>query len=393
VPGRIEVLGKHTDYAGGRSLLCAVERAICIVARPRRDRTVRLVDADSGDIAEFPLAPDLLPPLGSWTNYPMTVARRMARDFAGVSHGIDAALASDLPRAAGLSSSSALVVGIFFALADVNELAARPEYQRNLPSPEDLAAYLGAVENGRAFGGFRADAGVGTAGGSEDHTAILCCRDGELSQFSFVPVRRERNIPLPSGHLFAVAVSGVVAEKTGAALERYNRAADLVAELLKRWKEATRREDQSLPAALASAPDAAAGLIAGAGAPLLRDRLEQFVAESGEIVPGAGDALARGDFGAFGRLVDRSQDLAERLLGNQTPETVALTRTARVQGALAASAFGAGFGGSVWALIPEPGAGEWLSRWSASYRAAFPARGRHAAFFLTAPGPAFTRVL
>ena len=63
VPGRIEVLGKHTDYGGGRSLLCAVERGICLVARARSDTslrsespTVRIMDANSDDIAEFDLA-------------------------------------------------------------------------------------------------------------------------------------------------------------------------------------------------------------------------------------------------------------------------------------------------------------------------------------------------
>jgi len=44
VPGRIEVLGKHTDYAGGRSLLCAMERGFAVLARPRTDAVVRAVD-------------------------------------------------------------------------------------------------------------------------------------------------------------------------------------------------------------------------------------------------------------------------------------------------------------------------------------------------------------
>ena len=43
VPGRLEVLGKHTDYAGGRSLLCTVERGICLVAAPRDDDRVRKI--------------------------------------------------------------------------------------------------------------------------------------------------------------------------------------------------------------------------------------------------------------------------------------------------------------------------------------------------------------
>ena len=45
VPGRIEVLGKHTDYAGGSSLVSAVERGFCLMARPRQDQQVRVVDA------------------------------------------------------------------------------------------------------------------------------------------------------------------------------------------------------------------------------------------------------------------------------------------------------------------------------------------------------------
>ncbi len=51
-------------------------------------------------------------------------------------------------------------------------------------------------------------------------------------------------------------------------------------------------------------------------------------------------------------MAERSQEAAERWLGNQIPETIALARLARHVGATAASAFGAGFGGSVWALVP-----------------------------------------
>ena len=47
VPGRVEILGKHTDYAGGRSLVAAAEQGFCQVARPRADRQVRIWDAAS----------------------------------------------------------------------------------------------------------------------------------------------------------------------------------------------------------------------------------------------------------------------------------------------------------------------------------------------------------
>src|SRR4051812_7065769 len=57
IPGRLEFLGKHTDYCGGRSMICAVERAICLAATPRGDQIVRLIDADTGNGAEFAIDP------------------------------------------------------------------------------------------------------------------------------------------------------------------------------------------------------------------------------------------------------------------------------------------------------------------------------------------------
>ena len=65
VPGRIEFLGKHTDYAGGRSLICAVERGIAVVATARDDRTVRLTDAASGEHVEIEMSATLSPADGA----------------------------------------------------------------------------------------------------------------------------------------------------------------------------------------------------------------------------------------------------------------------------------------------------------------------------------------
>ena len=135
---------------------------------------------DAPDLARFEIDADLQPTIGHWSNYPMTVARRIARNFPGGLRGAEMAVASDLPIASGMSSSSALMVTCFLMLADINDLADRPEYNADIHSPEELAGYLGAVENGQTFGGLVGDAGVGTFGGSEDHTAMLCCRGGGL---------------------------------------------------------------------------------------------------------------------------------------------------------------------------------------------------------------------
>src|SRR6185503_7273151 len=79
VPGRIEVLGKHTDYAGGRSLLTNVERGFCVRVAARKDRSVRIVDVGRGGKYETTLDASAPRPVGDWETYVATVARRVAR--------------------------------------------------------------------------------------------------------------------------------------------------------------------------------------------------------------------------------------------------------------------------------------------------------------------------
>jgi galactokinase len=408
VPGRIEVLGKHTDYGGGRSLLCAVERGILVLSHRRTDNStsaesvslVRIRDANSGETAEFNLSTDVVSAPGHWSNYPITVARRIATNFSGPMRGADIVFASDLPFAAGVSSSSSLVVAIFLSLSAVNDLQDRPEYRANIRTQEDLAGYLGAVENGLSFKALGSHAGVGTFGGSEDHTAILCARPGSLVQYSFTPVTFERAIALPAGYTFVVGASGIIAEKTGAALDHYNRVSRRLSAGLEAWQRATNRTDVSMGVAIASSPDASERIrevLEAADDPdftakSLVERFDQFDAESNEIIPAAGDALARGDVAQFGQIVARSQRGAERVLENQIPETIALVRQARELGAVAASAFGAGFGGSVWALVESTRVEVFRSRWATAYRESFPESARRSEFFGTLAGPPATRL-
>lgn len=400
VPGRIEVLGKHTDYAGGRTMVAAAERGFVSVAAPARGRTVRVIDVGRNEVAEFEIGPDLVPPVGHWSNYPMTVARRLARNFPGMEKGATIALASDLPQAAGMSSSSALMVTIFLALDEVNQIRACEAFRANVPDTTALAGYLGTIENGQTFGTLEGDRGVGTFGGSEDHTAMLCARPGEISQYQYCPVVFERSVPLPAGYTFAVGSSGVAAEKTGAAMAQYNRASRLVAALLETWHRGTGHAHQHLARALAAEPNAARRLRelverrpAGEFSPGdLLTRLEHFRVENDEVVPGAGDALSRGDLGRFADWVERSQQAAEDLLGNQVAQTAALAADARGAGAVCASAFGAGFGGSVWALVETAVAERFLDRWADGYRRRFPENAARAEFFATGAGPSACRV-
>src|SRR5262245_49059379 len=295
VPGRIEFLGKHTDYAGGRSLICTVERGFCVVAAPREDDVIRITDAARQESVELSISPDLIPRAGHWSNYAATVSTRIAQNFPGEARGAEIAFISDLPPAAGLSSSSALIIAVFNVIAWVNDLKQGVEYKSNIYSLEDLAGYLGTVENGQTFGSLIGRQGVGTFGGSQDHTAILCCQPGELSQYSFCPVRREASIALPDDYAFVVESSGVSADKTGNALAKYNRGSLLAREVLLVWNKATSRNDETLMAAISSqayTPDRMRNAISSSSSSFsstaLLNRLEQFIQECLEIIPEVG---------------------------------------------------------------------------------------------------------
>ncbi len=165
--------------------------------------------------------------------------------------GHNVALLSDLPSAAGLSSSSALVVGVATALSTRARLAERAEWQASIQRVEDLASYFGGVENGGGFGTLSGTAGVGTLGGSEDHTAILGCHAGQVSQYRFLPTVPLGHTALPAQWVFVVAVSGVHAAKAGSARDRFNRASLACRALVECGHRATEPPAPSLAAALA----------------------------------------------------------------------------------------------------------------------------------------------
>ena len=409
VPGRIEVLGKHVDYAGGRSLLCTVERGIVVVAAPRADRTLVLRDARRRESLVIALEASPYPssqaPL-PWSVYPRTVARRLQHNFGSELVGADIALASNLPPAAGVSSSSALVVGLTLAMAAVNDLPSTAIWRDALVPRTKLAGYVGALENGADYGVLAGERGVGTLGGAQDQTAILCCAPGKLDVFGWAPVRHEREVSWPEDHVFVVGVSGVVASKTGAARDRYNRVARTAHHLVHGWnaqggsartlfdaftEAAGGDPGAEVPAELLQvAHDAANEEFTAAS---LEARLRQFHAETWLHVPQAAEALAQRDFSAFSSIVAASQRGAELALENQIPETIQLVSIARELGAVAASAFGAGFGGSVWAMTPEADADRFASRWRDRYLKLFPHTSSRVQVFATRPSaPAFESV-
>ena len=402
VPGRVEVLGKHTDYAGGSVLVGAVDRAITARARRVEGSPGSLTaTTDGGDPVTLRagVATGLEP--GHWGRYLHTVLDRLTLNF-GKGAAAHLSISSDLPPASGMSSSSALVCATALALASLNGWDEDPRWIKAMPDRLSLAGYLAAVEGGRAWRDLPGTSGVGTRGGSEDHTGMLCGTRDRLLLAEFDPMRVERTISFPSQWALVVGVSGVLAHKTGAALEDYNRGPSTVQTVLARWNETTGRADASLAGAVKHLVGDATGEQA-AGDPALKDllrlcdpgyerqRIEQFLIESLVLVPEGARLIAAADPGV-GEVLERSQELADRGLCNQVPQTRLMVSLAREAGAIGASSFGAGWGGSVYALVRADEAEGFAAQWLRAYQDREQG-AEQAAVIVTRPGPGACRLL
>lgn len=432
VPGRIEVSGKHTDYAGGRSLLAAVNKGFVVVSVDRNDQRCRIFTMMGTDgtrlSVDLNVSKDIEPQAGHWSLYPAVAIRRLARNF-DIKLGADIAISCDLPEASGMSSSSAVICWTWLVLADRNGIHSTSKFKENLLSPEELYTYLGFIENGQSCSDeLPGDRGVGSFGGSEDHVAIMASEPGFLKMYRYCPTVFEGAYSFPSNMAFIIAVSGAKAEKTGDAMEDYNNAAFLARDAATAWckasgeiplggktfikgcanlAEVVQHVRQSLGAAgdddqkvrtavgemIAKVDDgtqygpqgAESAIKYKAGA--LRTRFEQFFDESEVLTPLLARSFTTKDLEQIGKISAESHRLTVESLGNTIPETAWLPEEARRLGAIGASAFGAGFGGSCWALVESSDAEPFAQRWRDSYMQKFPQWEKSAHFFVTVPGP------
>ena len=402
VPGRVEVLGKHTDYAGGSVLVGAVDRAITARAhRTRGPQSSLTATTDDGDpiTLRAGVDPGLEP--GHWGHYLQTVLDRLTLNF-GAGAAAHLSISSDLPPASGMSSSSALVCATALALASLNGWDKDPRWVESMPDRLSLAGYLAAVEGGRAWRDLPGTSGVGTRGGSEDHTGMLCGARDRLLLAGFDPMHIEQTISFPAQWAVVIGVSGVLAHKTGATLEDYNRGPSTVQSVLSRWNQATGRADVSLAGAVRHLVGDATGEQAAAD-PVLQDllglcepgyerkRIEQFLIESLVLVPAGARLITAADPGV-GEVLQHSQELADQGLRNQVPQTRLMVSLAREMGVVGASSFGAGWGGSVYALVPTDDAEDFASQWLQAYRDR-EQEAEHSSTIVTRPGTGACRLL
>lgn len=196
----MNLIGEHVDYHNLPVLPLALQRHVTVEFVATGDEFVHIESAEFG-IRTVDLREEMKPGLaGDWGNY-LRAAVQAIRMRWSISKGFRAVISSDLPIAAGLSSSSALMTAFALGLLRANGLKA------------SLADLMSVLPDGEQF--------VGTRGGGMDHAAVLASRADHALLVHFVPFCVE-HIPIPADWRFLVAHSLVRAEKSGQAKARYN---------------------------------------------------------------------------------------------------------------------------------------------------------------------------
>jgi N-acetylgalactosamine kinase len=217
VPARINLMGVHIEYRGGFINTLTIDRELILAIAPRSDAKIRFVNAEP-QYAPFEFSmDDVASPgehyewleyinaiqleKGRWENYVKSACFYLQNKFDVPLSGINAAVHGKIPPAAGLSSSSALVVGTLEALDYINHL--------NL-TPEQKTLFCGEAEWY-----------VGTRGGAGDHGAIIYGKKGHLTHLQFFPLRVEM-IPFPEELAIVACHSLVEAKKSAGARDIFN---------------------------------------------------------------------------------------------------------------------------------------------------------------------------
>lgn len=225
-PGRINLLGRHVDHRGGAVNVLAIDRDVVFVASPRNDDVVRMCNANAlkHPDREFSIG-QLLGEIewqdwlsfvnsqyvrriiaqtrGDWSNYVKAALLRLQQGFRQVRIlGFDAAVAGDIPQAAGLSSSSALVVASAQVAMAFNGL--------DVGSSE----FVDLCGEGEWF--------VGSRGGSADHAAIHMGKRGQIAHVKFFPFEVARIYNFPESCKLVIANSGIDAHKSATAKDKFN---------------------------------------------------------------------------------------------------------------------------------------------------------------------------
>jgi galactokinase len=346
-PGRVNLIGEHTDYSDLPVLPIAMDRATWLAAAPRDDGVLRA--RSTRFEGEAILQPDGAGGSAAWHRY-LAGALAQLPDLAG-GRGADLLVGGDLPTTGGLSSSSSFTVGLLASLNQIWELGLEL----------DRLVELAIV----------AERHVGVESGGMDQTVIAHASAGTALRIDFAPPR-VRRVPLPPELRVVVAYSGQEAPKGGSARDAYNErvigcrlAAALLGHRLDREarvlgqvardadaKMLTDLPERATPARVARElgvdPRPLVQFTAGAFDPEQPVPVRTFarhVLSEAERVDRAEAALAADDLEGFGGLLDASHHSLASDYRCSTEGLDRLCQAMRDAGALGARLTGAGFGG------------------------------------------------
>ena len=345
-PGRVEVIGNHTDYNGGMVIGATIDRFIVAAAAVRDDREIRLASAGNDTTVSANL--DALHPRSDatrWTNYPLGVLAMLLREDIRIDRGFDIAFASSVPTGAGLSSSAALELSTAEALLRLFDQTV---------DPVALVRACRRAEN--EFVGVPSgilDQGVSKFG-AEDHVVSIDCRE---ETFNVLPLPQNTSFWVFNSHQ-KHALVGSLYEK------RHQECQEALAALQERFPEAAFLTDLT-PSEVESARDR------------LSDALYKralHITSENERVAEAVSAMAASDEHALGRLLFASHASSQHYFENSTAELDFLVSRLRLQeDVLGARLTGGGFGGAALALTTTAFDRDQVNEIQQAYRETFDA--------------------
>jgi galactokinase len=338
-PGRVNLIGEHTDYNGGFVMPMALGMAVRLAFVPRPEPTVTLWSEQYGEEHSFPLDGGAAGEVPHWLQYPMRVAEVLREAGLGL-RGLRGVVSGDVPVGSGLSSSAACEVASALALL----AAAKPDLAAG--SAPALARAHGLATERLAVLCQQAEHRVGVRCGIMDQFISLHGRAGHAVLLDCRDLSHEA-VPLPTDRAKVVIIDSAVQRKltAGAYNERRGQCEEAAARL--RQFDPAIRDLRDVSPALFQAherdlPEA------------VRRRARHVIGEIARTLESA-EALKGGDLDRFGALMNASHDSLRDDYEVSGPELDLLVEIARgVPGVLGSRLTGAGFGGCTVTLArPE----------------------------------------